>query len=119
DFLPCHLSPVPSHGGGTMRGRLSRKVLIALLLMSAAGMGCNPFLFPSFVAGWFGDDRARPEYEFYKLARKDKDKRYIKLVVVPDRGPRLSVEQYNLDGELTRTVVRKLEAAFAENKERV
>jgi hypothetical protein len=102
-----------------MRGKLNRKVLIALLLVTAAGMGCNPFLFPSFVAGWFSDDRARPEYEFYKLARKEKDKKDIKVVVVPERGSRLSVDQFNMDGELARMFVRKLEAGFEENKDKV
>ena len=36
-----------------MRQKVGRKALIALLLVTLAGFGCNPLLFPMYISGMF------------------------------------------------------------------
>ncbi|MFL5341006.1 MAG: hypothetical protein ACJ8F7_12735 [Gemmataceae bacterium] len=102
-----------------MRGKVKRRVLLAALLLVAAGMGCNPFLLPQFISGAFTDNKIPPEYDLYKLGKKDKDKKELKLVVLPERGRGLTADFFGQERELANDFAKKLEAAFEENKAKV
>jgi hypothetical protein len=102
-----------------MQRKASRRVLLGVLLLLASGVGCNPFLFPSYILGVFNDTKIPPEYELYKTARKEKDKREFKLVVIPERGRGLSPDFFGQERKLADTFVRKLEKSFEENKEKI
>ena len=90
-----------------------------MLLLVASGVGCNPFLFPQYITGMFTDNKIPPEYDLYKIGKKDKDKKELKLVVLPERGRGLAPDFFGQERELAATFVKKLEAAFEENKAKV
>jgi hypothetical protein len=102
-----------------MRQKVGRKAFIALLLMSLAGFGCNPLLFPMYISGMFTAPTQAPEYEFYKKAKAEKKKSEIKIVILPDRGAQLSANDFGTERELAVIFERKLADYFKDNKEKV
>ncbi len=102
-----------------MRRKVCRRVLLGVLLVLAGGLGCNPIMLPFYIFGGFNDPKIPPEYELYKTARKEKEKKEFKLVVIPERGRGLSPDFFGQERTLADAFVKKLEKAFEENKEKV
>ncbi len=102
-----------------MRGKRNRRILLGVLLVLAAGVGCNPILAPFYFIGGFNKTTQPPEYAFYDIAKKDKGKKEFKLVVVPERGRGLSPDFFGQERTLGNVFVENLTASFAENKEKI
>ncbi len=82
--------------------------------MAALGMGCNPFLFPSFLFG----PEPREEARLKKLGSKDK-KKEIKVVILPDMGLETPGEFIGADYLLSDLLARQLKKLFEFNEEKV
>ena len=102
-----------------MRRNVGRKALIALLLVTLAGFGCNPLLPVVYLFGGLSNTTHDPEYPFYKSAKAEKKKSEIKVVILPDKGGRLSPDFFGTERELAVALERKLAEYFGENKEKV
>lgn len=98
---------------------MRRRITIGLLIVAASGLGCNPILFPFYIFGGLNNPKFSPSYEFYKNAKKDKDRKDIKIVILPERGRGLSPDFFGQEREFASTFAKKLEQAFEDNKERV
>jgi hypothetical protein len=102
-----------------MRGKTNRRILLGVLLVLAAGVGCNPILLPFYVLGGLNRTTKDPEYKFYEIARKDKGKKEFKLVVLPERGRGLSANFFGQERKLASVFVENLSKSFEENKEKI
>lgn len=96
-----------------------RRVLIAVLLVAAIGMGCNPFLVPFQMAGLLNNPKAPTQFNFYDRAVKLKKKKDLRVVVLAFHGSALSPDYFDADRTLASAFVRKLDEAFKMNKEKV
>lgn len=96
-----------------------RRVMIAVLIVSFIGMGCNPLLAPFQMIGLFNDPKAPTQFNFYDRAVELKKKREFKIVVLSYPGRSLSPDYYDADRTLASAFVRKLEETFKMNKEKV
>src|SRR5262245_54930 len=103
-----------------MRQKIGRRALIAVLLATVGGgFGCSPLLAPAYFLGIFNNTTLPPDFEFYQTARAAKNKREIKIVILPEKGGRLSPDFFGSEHELARAFELKLTAYFAANKEKV
>jgi hypothetical protein len=96
-----------------------RRVLIAVLVVAAIGMGCNPFLVPFQMVGLLNNPKAPTQFNFYDRAVQLKKKKELRVVVLAYRGNGLSQDYFDADRTLASAFVRKLDETFKMNKERV
>lgn len=99
--------------------RERRWLAIGLLVAVAIGFGCNPLVAPLYLLGVFNKSVVPPELPLYERARADKDKRNIKIVILPSRGPGVPTDFIGADVKLATMFSGKLAAGFAENKEKI
>jgi hypothetical protein len=96
-----------------------RWIGITLLVLIIGGFGCNPLIAPLYLLGVFNKPTIPPEHPFYEKARADKDKRNIKVVLLPSRGQNVPVDFAGSEVKLATMFAGKLTAGFADNKEKV
>src|SRR6516225_8396390 len=102
-----------------MQGKTNRRILLGVLLVLAAGVGCNPIMMPFYLLGGFNNTKIDPEYKFYETAKKEKSKKEFKLVVLPERGRGLSANFFGQERKLASVFVENLSKSFEENKEKI
>jgi hypothetical protein len=101
------------------RKPVARRVLIAVLLAIAGGIGCNPFLAPLQLFGLYDDPKAPCRFNFYDRAAAAKKKKDITVVVFANQSPSVSLASSGADQGVAAALIRKLAEMFAVNKERV
>lgn len=102
-----------------MRTKRNRRLLAGLVVLLAAGFGCNPLLAPFYFFGGVTDSKEPPDFQLYTTAKRDKKKKEIKIVILPYRSKTLSPDFIGKERSLATAFVRQLTERFAANKEHV
>ncbi len=97
-----------------MAARWRRWRFAALLVVAAAGLGCNMLSFPFFILMGMNSKEDPP----CKLASKDKEKE-VQVVILASTGLETRTEFLRVDRELTNKVALHLNQGFKDNKEKV
>jgi hypothetical protein len=100
------------------RKPLTRRMLAGVLLVMLLGMGCNPLLMP-FQLFHLNDSRLPSEFDFYEKAKKAKNKKELRVVLLAYRGSGLSQEYIGTERDLANMFVNCVKAGFENNKEKV
>lgn len=103
-----------------MRGNSNRRRLAALLFVIVVSFGCNPLLLPFYIfSDGVTNSKQDPEFKLYDVAKREKKKKEITIVLIPYRNRSLSPDHFSAARQLAGTYVRQLEERFKANKQNV